>query len=191
MSFLTMSDGIKIYYEDHGEGETLLFIHGLNSSHLLNKEFYNEFKDEYHTVFYDQRGHESSDRSTIHMNVQRLAQDLNEIIESLDLDNVTLIGHSMGAATIYNYVEQFGCDKIKRIVAADMSPYMRNNGWTGGIGQESWTDEDFMQDLERIFDDIGYGGWYITKNLMNPSLKDTPEELEDARLHFVEKDLTH
>ncbi|MBR6024788.1 MAG: alpha/beta hydrolase [Methanobrevibacter sp.] len=182
MSFLTMSDGIKIYYEDWGEGETLLFAHGLNSSHLLNKAFYTEFRDDYRIVFYDQRGHESSDKSSVHMNIKRLAQDLNEIIESLNLDEVTLIGHSMGAATIYNYVEQFGCDKIKRIVAADMSPYMRNDGWKGGIAQGEWSDEDFMQDLDRIFDDIGYAGWYITKNMINPALKDTPPELDDAMI---------
>ena len=70
MSYLTMSDGVKIYYEDHGTGKTLLFIHGLNSSHLAIKNFINEFKTEYRTVFYDQRGHESSDRANIHMNVK-------------------------------------------------------------------------------------------------------------------------
>ena len=187
MSFLTMSDGIKIYYEDHGDGETLVFAHGLNSSHLANKAFYNEFKDDYRVVFYDQRGHESSDRSTIHMNVRRLAQDLNELMESLSLDDVTLVGHSMGAATIYNYVEQFGCDKIKRIIAADMSPYMRNDGWKGGIAQGEWSDEDFMQDMDRIFDDVGYAGWYITKSMINPALKDTPKEFEDAMIALCAK----
>lgn len=69
------------------------------------------------------------------MNIKRLGQDLNEIINVLDLDEITLIGHSMGAATIYNYINQFGCYKVKRNVASDMSPYMRNNGWHGGIAQ--------------------------------------------------------
>lgn len=187
MPFLTMSDGIKIYYEAHGEGETILFAHGLNSSHLKNKTFYNEFKDDYRIVFYDQRGHESSDKSTVHMNVKRLAQDLNEIMESLNLNDVTLIGHSMGAATIYNYVEQYGCEQIKRIIAADMSPYMRNDGWKGGIAQGKWSDEDFMQDLDRIFDDVGYARWYITKNMMNPYLKNTPEGFEDAMIALCDE----
>lgn len=39
MSYLTMKDGVKIYYEDHGKGETILFLHGLNSSHLKIKNF--------------------------------------------------------------------------------------------------------------------------------------------------------
>ncbi len=110
------------------------------------------------------------------MNVRRLGQDLNEIIESLDLDEVTLIGHSMGAATIYSYVNQFGCDKIRRIVASDMSPYMRNDRWSGGIAQGEWSDEDFYHDFDLIFDDAGKAAWHITKNIMNPDLKKTPPE---------------
>ena len=85
MSYLTMRDGTRIYFEDHGCGETILFSHGLNSSHLAIKDFINEFKGEYRLVFYDQRGHASSDRAKIHMNVKILGQDINELIESLDL----------------------------------------------------------------------------------------------------------
>lgn len=182
-----MKDGVKIYYEDHGKGETILFCHGLNSSHLKIKNFIDEFKGNYRTVFYDHRGHESSDKATIHMNIKTLGQDLHELIESLDLHEVTLIGHSMGAATIFSYVNQFGCDRLKRIVVADMSPYMRNTVWEGGIAQGKWTDEDFMQDLERIFDDVGAAGWYITKNMMNPALKSTPAELDDAMIALCGK----
>lgn len=173
-----MSDGIKLYYENYGEGETLVFCHGLNSSHNANKELYDEFREDFNTVIYDQRGHGDSDKPTIHMNIQRLGQDLNEIIESLNLENVTLIGHSLGGATIYSYVNQFGCDNIKRIVASDMSPYMRNDGWNGGIRQGKWSDEDFMEDFDRIFDDAGYASYYIFKNIMNPEPSNISEENE-------------
>lgn len=187
MPFLTVKDGTKLYYEDHGQGETLLFCHGLNSSHLAIKDFINEFKGEYRLVFYDQRGHESSDRATKHMNVRTLGQDVAEIIDALDLRDVTAIGHSMGAASIFSYVNQFGCGKLKRIVAADMSPRMSNTDWQGGIGLGKWTDEDFMQDLERIFDDVGAAGWHITKTMMNPALANTPAELEPAMIALCGK----
>ena len=80
MPYLTVQDGTKIYYEDQGKGETILFVHGLASSHLELKPFINEFKSEYRCVSYDHRGHESSDKPKIHMNVKTLAQDLNELI---------------------------------------------------------------------------------------------------------------
>ena len=187
MSCLAMKDGTKIYYEDSGKGEPILFSHGLNSSHLAIKEFINEFKGEYRTICYDQRGHASSDRSTIHMNIKTLGQDMNELIEFFDLKDITIIGHSMGGASVFSYINQFGCDRLKRIVIADMSPYMRNTVWEGGIGQGKWTDEDFMQDLERIFDDIGNAGWYITKTMMNPTLANTPKELEQAMIALCGK----
>ncbi len=182
MPYLTMSDGTKIYFEEHGrgKGETVLFCHGLNSSHLKIAKFIGEFKGDFHTVCYDQRGHEASDRPQRHMNVQRLGQDLNELIEALELKDITLVGHSMGAATIFSYVNQFGCGRVKRIVAVDMSPYMRNTVWDGGIGQGKWTDEDFLQDLDRIFDDVGAANWHIMKNLMVPAMANTPPQYEGA-----------
>ncbi len=163
MPYLTASDGVKLYYEDRGRGETLLFCHGLNSSHLAIRDFINEFQGEYRLVYYDQRGHEASERATRHMNVQRLGRDLNDVVEALELDQVTVIGHSMGAASIFSYVNQFGCARLKRVVVVDMSPYMRNTVWSGGIGQGKWTDEDFMQDMERIFDDVGYADGILQK----------------------------
>lgn len=129
MPYLTVQDGTKIYYEDIGQGETILFSHGLASSHLKIKNFINEFKDQFRCVYFDHRGHESSDKPKVHMNIKTLAQDLNELIEYLNLKDITIIGHSMGAATIYNYVHQFGSSKLKRIVAIDMSPYIRNHRW--------------------------------------------------------------
>ena len=133
MPYLAMRDGTKIYYEDQGEGETILFSHGLNSSHLKIRNFIDEFKGGYRCVCYDQRGHACSDRPGVHMNVKALGQDMNELIEYLGLRDVTVIGHSMGAATVFSYVDQFGCGRFKRIVAVDMTPYMRNGVWKGGI----------------------------------------------------------
>ena len=89
-----MSDGVKLYYEVKGNGkQTILFAHGLMSSHLKIKEFIDEFKDDYKVVCYDQRGHEASDKTTQHMNVKRLGQDMCEIIAYLNLKDIVVIGH--------------------------------------------------------------------------------------------------
>lgn len=179
MPYITMTDKTKIYYEDKGKGETLIFAHGLNSSHNPNKDFHDEFKN-FRIITYDQRGHANSDKSTKHMTIKHLGQDLNEIIENLNLNKITLIGHSMGAATIYSYINQFGCEKLKRIVASDMSPYMRNNEWKGGIGQGNWSDEDFLMDFDRIFDDVGKATFHIAKKLMNPELSNISNQMKET-----------
>ena len=177
MPYLAMSDKTKIYYEDCGKGETILFVHGLNSSHFDLKNFIDNFKENYRCVCYDHRGHGVSEKTSKHLNIKTLAQDMKTLIDYLNLEKIIVIGHSMGAATIFNYVNQFGCEKLEKIVVADMSPYMRNGVWEGGIGQGKWTDEDFLADLDKIFDDAGEFAWNVSKNLINPALKNIPEEI--------------
>ena len=189
MPYLAMQDNTKIYYEDYGKGETVLFVHGLSSSHFELRNFIGEFKNEYRCVSYDHRGHAASDRPGIHMNVKTLAQDLRELIEYLDLRDIHIIGHSMGAATIFNYVDQFGCDRLKSITAVDMTPYMRNTVWEGGIGQGKWTDEDFMKDLDLMFDDLGRANWRISTEMMTPALASTPEAYVPAMCTLFGKGL--
>ena len=190
MPYYTTQDGTKLYYEDVGKGETILFLHGLGSSHIKIKNFINEFKSEYRCVYYDHRGHEPSDVPNFHINIRTLAQDLNEIIEFLNLKDITIIGHSMGAATIYNYIEQFGCSKLKRMVAIDMSPYLRNHGWKGGICQGKWTDEDFFSDIDRCFDDVGKANWHICKEAMAPALKKIPKEYEGSMIESMKHSIS-
>lgn len=184
MTFLKMSDATKIFFEDSGDGEAILFAHGLNSSHMMNESFYSEFRDDFRVIRYDQRGHGLSDTPHRHMNVKRLGMDMNEIIESLGLDNLTVFGHSMGAATIYSYIDQFGCDKLKAVIASDMSPYMRNDGWSGGIAQGKWSDEDFFKDFDRIFDDVGSAAWHISKSIMNPGLSKLCEDEQNEMIRI-------
>ena len=187
MPYLVVDDGTKIYYEETGKDkpETILILHGLGSSHLKIKNFINQFKSDYHVVCYDHRGHEDSDIPKIHINVQRLAKDLNELIQYLALKNINIIGHSMGAATIFNYINQFGTSKLKTITAVDMSPYLSNKDWKGGISRGEWTDEDFLQDLDRIFDDVGNANWVISKETMNHELKKTPKGFEQSIIDSI------
>lgn len=182
MPYLQMTDGTKIYYEDRGKGETLLFVHGLNSSHQKIKAFIDEFKGEYRCVCYDQRGHNASDDPKMHYNVKRLGQDMHELLEALDLQDVTVIGHSMGAAATYSYIGQYGCERLKRFVIADMSPYMRNGVWEGGIGMGKHTDEDFLVDIDRYFENPGLANWFIVKDMMIPSMASTPPEMEEMMI---------
>ena len=55
MPYLTMQDGTKLYYQDRGKGQTILFAHGLNSSHIKNRDFLDEFRDEYKRIMHLQK----------------------------------------------------------------------------------------------------------------------------------------
>ena len=191
MPFFVVDDQTKIYYEETGKEhkETVMILHGLGSSHLKLKNFIEQFKPNYHLVYYDHRGHCSSDVPKFHINIERLAKDLHELIEYLDLKDINIIGHSMGAATIYNYVNQFGTSRLKSITAVDMSPYLRNHGWKGGIARGTWTDEDYFKDFDNIFDDVGKANWIISKETMNPELKKIPKEFEQTMMNSIKYDI--
>ena len=96
----------------------------------------------------------------------------------------------MGAATIFSYVNQFGCGRLKSITAVDMTPYMRNTVWEGGIGLGKWTDEDFMRDLDLMFDDLGAANWRIMTRLMTPAAASTPEAFVPAMQSMCREGLT-
>ncbi|WP_164860151.1 alpha/beta fold hydrolase [Actinomyces wuliandei] len=192
MSYITAQDGTRLYYEDRparnaqrASGETLLVIHGLGSSHYDLADFIDDLNQEHRVVLYDQRGHGDSDRARLHLNVRTLGQDLNDVVTHLGLEDVTAVGHSMGAAAIFSYVNQYGTGRLRRVVAVDMSPYLRNDGWKGGIGKGEWSDEDFHSDLDRLFDDAAYGSWFIAKTLMNPRLQELSAQEEAAAIEAM------
>ena len=193
MPYFAVDDETKLYYEEYGKDkkETILILHGLGSNHFKLQNFINEFKSDYHLVFYDHRGHGSSDSPKMHINLQRLAKDLNQMIEYLGLKDINVIGHSMGAATVFNYINQFGTSKLKSITVVDMSPYLRNKDWKGGIARGEWTDEDYFNDFDRMFDDLAEANWYITKEGMNHEYRKIPKEMEQVMINSIRDGSIH
>ena len=118
MAYFTTKDNCKIYYEEHGSGEPLIFIHGWSCNHKFFKYQTEEFAKKYRVILYDFRGHGKSDRSEITergMNLNRFAADLHELIEYLELEEVNVVGWSMGTSTLLAYAREFKCQYIKKM----------------------------------------------------------------------------
>jgi pimeloyl-ACP methyl ester carboxylesterase len=107
------SDRVDLFFTDQGDGPCLVFTHSwaLNSDQwhyvvagLLNKG--------YRCVTYDRRGHGRSDRHRGRWNMDLLADDLARLIEHLDLNDMTLVGHSMGCSEIVRYVTRHGSSRV-------------------------------------------------------------------------------
>lgn len=64
----------------------------------------------------DLRGHGRSDKPNHGYRIPRLAADLRDLLQELDLCNVTLLGWSVGAPVIWNYLELFGRARVCDIV---------------------------------------------------------------------------
>jgi len=122
MSYFLTDDNAKLYYEVAGKGEkTIVFIHGWSASHLFFKKQIPVLSKDYEVVSYDLRGHGLSEETKDGYTISRYAQDLKNLIDYLNLKNVVLVGWSMGTHIIFDYVKQFGCDNLDRVVLIDMT----------------------------------------------------------------------
>lgn len=154
MSYFTLKNGEKLYYEDIGNGsETLVMMHGWTSTHAVFEQPVSRLKEKARCIVYDHRGHGGSKGANHETpTMETLANDLNEIVQGLSLSSVTLLGWSMGAGVALNYVRIFGCSALKQIVLCDMTPKQLNDEeWKLGLNQGAYTREDMERDAGKDF----------------------------------------
>ena len=154
MSYFTLKNGEKLYYEDKGNGpDTLIMMHGWTSTHDVYAKPVELLQEQARCIIYDHRGHGGSreaNKGTPTM--ETLASDLDEMITGLSLSNITLLGWSMGAGVVLNYVRLYGCDALKQIILCDMTPKQLNDEeWKLGLYQGKYTKEDMERDAAKNF----------------------------------------
>ena len=137
-SFIYVQDKkVKLYYEEVGNGQAMLFIPGWTMTAGFFKKQKAHFKDQYRVITYDPRGQGRSDKTFQSNTYAQHAMDLRDMILSLNLSKVILVGWSSGCLTIYSYLDQFGIDQVARIICIDEPPK-----WIGDSSKE-WVYGDF------------------------------------------------
>jgi non-heme chloroperoxidase len=117
---------IKIHYEDHGKGNPIVLIHGFPfSGAAWEKQEAVLLKANHRVITYDRRGFGQSSQPSKGYNFDTFADDLQKLILELDLNDVTLVGHSMGTGEIARYLGTFGSKRISRAVfIAPIPPFL-------------------------------------------------------------------
>ena len=95
MPFLSC-DTVNIYYEIHGQGEALLFIHGLGSSTADWKAQVDHFSKSYRVIVFDLRGHGQSEKVPGTYSISLFTTDVSCLIKKLDNQPVNVVGISLG-----------------------------------------------------------------------------------------------
>ncbi|MFD0772079.1 alpha/beta fold hydrolase [Bacillus sp. CGMCC 1.60114] len=122
--FVTVESGVNLYVEDINPGgnKTIVFIHGWPLNH---KQFEYQFDVlpglGYRCIGIDWRGFGNSDKPMSGYNYNRLADDIRSVIDTLQLKNFTLAGHSTGGAIAVRYIARhngYGVSKLVLISAA-------------------------------------------------------------------------
>ncbi|MFH5775988.1 alpha/beta fold hydrolase [Paracoccus sp. NGMCC 1.201697] len=123
MSFVTTSDGIQIFYKSFGEGRPILFSHGwplTADAWETQMLFFGERG--FRVIAHDRRSHGRSQQTWDGNNMDRYADDLADLIESLDLKDAILIGHSTGGGEVAHYLGRHGTSRVSAAVLVGAVP---------------------------------------------------------------------
>ena len=117
MKTITTKDGTSIFYKDWGTGPTVVFSHGwpLNAD-AWDAQMLFLGQHGYRVVAHDRRGHGRSEQTWTGNDYDTFADDLADLLEKLDLKDVTLVGHSMGGGEVALYIGRHGNKSVKNAV---------------------------------------------------------------------------
>lgn len=164
-----------------GSGEQpILFAHGYGCDQNMWRFVYPAFMDNYKVILFDHVGAGNSDESYYnkekYSSLQGYANDILEICQTLDLENIILVGHSVSSmiALVAANKEPF---RFANIIMIGPSPcYINKNGYMGGFNQE---------DIDELLDtlDSNYLGWASNMApviMGNPDSPQLGEELTNS-----------
>ena len=158
-SSLEKSKAIKLAYNDYGTGQPIILIHGWP----LNRSMW-EYQIEplvsagYRVITYDRRGFGESSKPWNGYDYDSLAKDLKDLIETLKLDNVILVGFSMGGGEVARFIGNYGTKTVdKAVLVSAVTPYMLNTDDNEAVDASVFQGmkEGIAKDRPQFFKDFG------------------------------------
>ena len=139
---------VSISYTMAGNGDTsIVFVHGWGISKEYWKEQIEELSSDYTVVSLDLGGHGQSGHNRENWTIEEFAKDVRAVIDGLHLNNVILVGHSMGGEIILQTALSFPAKVIGFIGIDNFKQFV-----TSFTPQEEKQVSDFMQSLKSNFD---------------------------------------
>jgi len=117
---------IKLHYTDQGQGNPVVLIHGWPASYEMWEYQLAELpKHNNRVIAYTRRGFGQSTKTWDGHNYDTLADDLKAVLDHLDLQDVTLVGFSMGGGEVARYMSRHGGARVARVAfVAAVTPFL-------------------------------------------------------------------
>jgi pimeloyl-ACP methyl ester carboxylesterase len=132
----TASDGAAIAFDEEGEGRPLLLLHGL----MAHRGFFAQQRGlaaDFRLITLDLRGHGESRGNGAALTIERLAGDVAELADHLDLCDAVVVGWSLGASVLFRLLAGPAARRFAGAVIVDMTPRVLNDGdWTLGLSRD-------------------------------------------------------
>jgi len=126
MTFITTTDGTRIFYKDWGRGQPVVFSHGwpLSADAFEDQMFYLAARG-FRCIAHDRRGHGRSSQPWTGNDMNTYADDLAELVQNLELKDAVHVGHSTGGGEVARYIGRHGTKRVaKAVLIAAVPPLM-------------------------------------------------------------------
>lgn len=174
-----------------GSGRPVVLIHGWPMSHESWSEQVPALeRSGYRVVSYDRRGFGASDKPGEGYDYDTLADDLAGLLNELDLQDVTLVGFSMGGGEVARYVGRHGQDRLRSVVfAAAVPPFLLQTEDNPQGPMDRAAADEMKQGVREGGEDF-YTDFTTNFFTAGETLKVGEEELSDARRLCAQADET-
>ncbi len=137
---------IELHYEDYGQGQPVVLIHGWPlSGRSWEYQTPALVAAGYRVIVYDRRGFGQSSQPWNGYDYDTFAADLHKLMEHLDLREATLVGFSMGGGEVARYIGAYGTERVaKAVLAAAVPPYL----YTSEDNPDGGLDEKTIKEFE-------------------------------------------
>ncbi|KVW96958.1 alpha/beta fold hydrolase [Thiobacillus denitrificans] len=165
MSTITTQDGTQIYYKDWGAGQPVVFSHGWPlSSDSWEAQMLFLASHGYRCIAHDRRGHGRSSQPWHGNEMDTFADDLAELIETLALKDIVLIGFSMGGGEVARYIGRHGTKRLDRAALISAVPplMLKTAANPGGLPMEKFDEirQGAIADRSQLYQDIASGPFF-------------------------------
>jgi non-heme chloroperoxidase len=131
MSYIKTTDTrfgepVNLFYQDWGTGKPVVLIHGWPLSHEMWENQTLALPEEgIRCIAYDRRGFGKSSKPWGGYDYDSLADDLKAVLDELDLQDVTLVGFSMGGGEVARYMSRYNGARVSKVVfVSAVTPYL-------------------------------------------------------------------
>jgi non-heme chloroperoxidase len=131
---VVIPSGVRLHWLETGSGRPLVMIPGWSQTAATFRRQFDSLSEVRRVMALDMRGHGESSKPEGGYRISRLAIDLAEFLDVAGLDEVDLLGHSMGCSVIWSYFDLFGDSRVSQFVNVEQSRRL--------TGRPAWSEEE-------------------------------------------------